>query len=131
MPFAWLIRIVTSLVFFRWLSNRRGGAPRAAMKFDSRKLRVQVRALSDDAVTATHLAAAVFAAALSLLVTVVAVTLLILGPQWLGFVAAAAALVAWGLSGFEIRRFIRGAQMRRWRRRHVIVDGDDEATQAH
>jgi hypothetical protein len=131
MPFAWLIRILGSVLLFRWLANRRRAVPRAALNFDSRKLRVQMRALSADAVTATHLAAAVSAASISLLITVVAVTLLILGPQWLGFVAAGLALAAWGLSGIEIRRFVRGAQMRRWRRRHVIIDGDDEASQAH
>jgi hypothetical protein len=130
MPFGWLVRILGSVLVFRWLSNRRRGAPKAALNFDSRKLRTQIRALSDDAATATHLAAAITAASVSLLVTVVAVTLLILGPQWLGLVAAGVALLAWGGSGVEIRRFVRGAQMRRWRRRHVVIDGNDEA-QAH
>jgi len=131
MPFAWLIRILGSVAFFRWLSKRRGAVPKSALNFDSRKIRVQMRALSDDALMASHLAAALAAASISLLVTVVAVTLLVLGPQWLGVVAAALALAAWGFAGFEVRRFVRGAQMRRWRRRHVIIDGNDEATQAH
>ena len=131
MPFAWLIRILGSVVLFRWLSKRRGTVPKAALNFDSRKLRVQLRSLSADVFTASHLAAAVAVASMSVLVTVVAVTLLVLGPQWLGVVAAAIALAAWGLAGIEVRRFVKGAQMRRWRRRHVIIDGNDEATQAH
>jgi hypothetical protein len=116
---------------FRWLANRRRAGAQAGLKFDSRKLRGQIRAVTADAVTASHLAAAIIAASLSLLVTVVAATFLILGPRWLGVVTAAVALVAWGVSGFEIRRFVRGAQMRRWRHRHVVIDGNDEATQAH
>jgi hypothetical protein len=131
MPFAWLIRVLSSVLMFRWLANRRRAGSQAGPNFDSRKLRVQIRAVSADAVTATHLAAAIVAASLSLLVTVVAVTFLVLGPQWLGVVSAAFALVAWAISGFEIRRFVRGAQMRRWRRRHVVIDGNDEASQAH
>jgi hypothetical protein len=131
MPFGWLIRILGSVVLFRWLSKRRGAVPKAALNFDSRKLRVQMRALTADALAASHLAVALAAASISLLISVVAVTLLILGPQWLGLVAAAFALAAWGFAGIEVRRFVRGAQMRRWRRRHVIIDGNDEATQAH
>lgn len=126
MPFAWLFRIVGSLLFFRWASYRRRGVAATPVKFDSRKIRGQIRSLTTDATTATHLAAAVIAASVSFLITVVAVTLLILGPQWLGLVFAGVALVAWAGSAIEARRFIRGAEMRHWRRRHVVIDGGDE-----
>ena len=127
MPWALLGRLLSALAVARLF--RRGRRPVIVpTPLTPEELRRRAALLVDDARLAQRvIVAGVFAIA-SLLGAVVAVTILLLGPRWLGVVVAVAAAVALVIAVFEASRARQSIMQRRWRRHLNVVpdDGQDE-----
>ena len=111
------------------MSGRRPTLDPTQMRAPAQRLRLQLGNLAADAGLATHILLALTFGALGLIFGVVATTLLVLGPRWLGVIAAAVTLLAVLATAVEVRRLMRKAQMRYWRRRHVVISGEGDETE--
>jgi len=88
------------------------------------ELRRRAALLVDDARLVQRVIMAVALGAVSLVGATVAVTILLLGPRWLGVVVAVVAAGALGFAALEASRARQSIMQRRWRR-HINVVPDD------
>jgi len=123
MPWALLGRLLSALAVARLI--RRGRRPVVVpSSVTPAELRRRAALLVDDARLVQRVIMAVALGAVSLVGATVAVTILLLGPRWLGVVVAVVAAGALGFAALEASRARQSIMQRRWRR-HINVVPDD------
>jgi hypothetical protein len=122
MPWTLLGRLIGTLVVSRLLRRRRGAPVRSPNT--AAGLRRRANRAVEDARTLGHVVLAALSAAMGIAGLTITITLTLLGPRWLGGVAAVLTVGAAACATVETRRTRRSLEWRR-RRAHLNAVRDD------